>query len=77
MNENYDKSLVKFIEDPISKISSYSLIGIMTEWDEFKNYDWENIYKYMRKPAYIFDGRNILDKDKLKSIGFKYVGLGR
>ena len=77
LNENYDKSFVKFIEDPISNISSYSLIAIMTEWDEFKNYDWEDIYKKMKKPSFIFDGRNILDNVKMNEIGFKYVGLGR
>ena len=77
LNENYDKSLVKFIEDPILNISNYNLIAIMTEWDEFKDYDWKNIYEKMSKPAYIFDGRNILDKNKLESIGFKYIGLGR
>ena len=31
----------------------------------------------MNKPAYIFDGRNILDREKLESIGFNYIGLGR
>ena len=77
LNENYDKSLVKFIEDTISNISSYSLIAIMTEWDEFKNYDWNKIYSKIKKPAFIFDGRNILDSEKLKKIGFNYIGLGR
>ena len=77
LNENYDKSLVKFIEDPISNISSYSLIAIMTEWDEFKNYDWNKIYSKIKKPAFIFDGRNILEIKKIKKIGFNYIGLGR
>ena len=42
--KDYDKSLVNFIEEPFSNISEYNIIAIMTEWDEFKNYDWENIY---------------------------------
>ena len=33
----------------------------MTEWDEFIDYDWKKIYKKIKKPAYIFDGRNILE----------------
>ena len=49
----------------------------MTEWDEFKDYDWENIYKKTNKPTYIFDGRNILEIEKIKKIGFNYIGLGR
>ena len=77
LNENYDKSLVKFIEDPISNISNYNLIALMTEWEEFKNYDWNKIYSLIKKPAFIFDGRNILDLEKIKKIGFNYIGLGR
>ena len=68
---------MKFIEDPISNISNYNLIAIMTEWDEFKEYDWQYIYSKIKKPAFIFDGRNILDSEKIKKIGFNYIGLGR
>ena len=77
LNENYDKSLVRFIEDPVSNISNYNLIAILTEWDEFKEYDWQYIYSKIKKPAFIFDGRNILDIEKIKKIGFNYIGLGR
>jgi UDPglucose 6-dehydrogenase len=77
LNSNYDKSLIKFIKDPVSNISNYNLIAIMTEWDEFKNYDWQYIYSKIKKPAFIFDGRNILDVEKVKNIGFNYIGLGR
>ena len=77
LNQNYDKSLVKFIKNPNSNISNYNLITIMTEWDEFKNYDWENIYKKMKKPSFIFDGRNILNIEEMNKIGFNYSGLGR
>ena len=68
---------MKFIEDPISNISNYNLIAIMTEWDEFKIYDWGKIFKAINKPAFIFDGRNILDFEEIKKIGFNYFGLGR
>ena len=77
LNENYDKSLVKFIEDPLQNISSYNLVAIMTEWDEFKEYDWQYIYSKIKKPAFIFDGRNILNVEKIKKIGFNYTGIGR
>jgi UDPglucose 6-dehydrogenase len=49
----------------------------MTEWDEFRSYDWKSIFKEIKKPAYIFDGRNILDSEIIKKIGFNYLGLGR
>ena len=51
-------------------------IAILTEWDEFKAYDWQRIYDNMQKPAFIFDGRNVLDKKELETIGFIYKGIG-
>ena len=51
-------------------------IAILTEWDEFKDYDWQRIYENMQKPAFIFDGRNLLDRKKLTEIGFIYHGIG-
>ena len=49
----------------------------MTEWDEFKSYDWQKIYDQMKKPAFIFDGRNILDKTEMTEIGFEYSSIGK
>lgn len=51
-------------------------IAILTEWDEFLSYDWQKIYDSMQKPAFIFDGRNILNAKELGSIGFNYRGIG-
>jgi UDPglucose 6-dehydrogenase len=50
---------------------------VITEWDEFKAYDWQKIYDNMLKPAFVFDGRNILDQAALESIGFIYKAVGR
>ena len=74
---NYEKSSVKFDEEPFLNISEYNIIAIMTEWDEFKAFDWDIIYKKIKKPAFIFDGRNILNSKNIKKIGFNYIGLGR
>lgn len=51
-------------------------IAVLTEWDEFKAYDWQKIYDNMLKPAFVFDGRNILNKEELEKIGFIYQGIG-
>lgn len=51
-------------------------IAVLTEWDEFKTLDWQRIYNNMKKPAFVFDGRNILDKNKLTEIGFQFYGIG-
>ena len=52
-------------------------VTVMTEWDEFKAYDWKKIYEVMQKPAFVFDGRNILDHEHLKEIGFIVYALGK
>jgi UDPglucose 6-dehydrogenase len=52
-------------------------IAVLTEWDVFKTYDWESIYSNMYKPAFVFDGRNILDVQKLAAIGFQVKSIGK
>ena len=52
-------------------------VCIMTEWEEFKTYDWEAIYSVMQKPAFVFDGRLILDHQKLRDIGFIVYAIGK
>ena len=52
-------------------------VAIVTEWDEFKRLDYAKIFEAMEKPAFVFDGRNILDLGKLKSIGFRVAGIGK
>ena len=42
----------------------------------FKSYDWQRIYNRMQKPAFVFDGRNILNKELLEKIGFIYNAIG-
>ena len=51
-------------------------IAVLTEWEEFNDYDWQAIFNNMQKPAFLFDGRNLLDKNKLENIGFIYQGIG-
>lgn len=62
--------------DPYEACAGAHAIAVLTEWDEFKSYDWERIYANMNKPAFIFDGRNLLDREKLTTIGFKYQAIG-
>jgi len=52
-------------------------LATLTEWDEFKTLDFQRIYKSMAKPAFVFDGRNILDHDKLREIGFEVHAIGK
>lgn len=69
--------LVKSYDNPYEAIKDAHAVAIMTEWDEFKTYDWKKIYDQMKKPAFIFDGRNILDKAEMTKIGFEYSSIGQ
>ncbi|WP_417939600.1 UDP-glucose 6-dehydrogenase [Flavobacterium sp. RS13.1] len=73
-SENADAILT--FEDPYEACRDAHAIAILTEWDEFIKYDWQRIYDSMKKPAFIFDGRNILNVKELKSIGFVYNAIG-
>ncbi len=73
-DENRD--LLNAFDDPYEACKGAHAIAILTEWDEFKSYDWQRIYDNMLKPAQIFDGRNILDKDALTAIGFQVKRVG-
>lgn len=64
-------------KDHNEALNNSHAIAILTEWDEFKTYEWQKIYKKMYKPAFVFDGRNILDKTVLKQIGFEFKGIGK
>jgi UDPglucose 6-dehydrogenase len=63
--------------DPYDACDGSHAIAVMTEWDEFKTYDYNKIYESMAKPAFIFDGRNILDHAKLREIGFEVHAIGK
>jgi UDPglucose 6-dehydrogenase len=63
--------------EPLLAIENAHAIAIITEWDEFKTYDWKKIFKSMKRPAFIFDGRNILNAGQMKEIGFQYRGIGK
>lgn len=67
---------VEVVEDPYEAAKGSHAIAVMTEWDEFKTYDWQRIYDNMLKPAHIFDGRNLLDKQQLRDIGFQVHAIG-
>jgi UDPglucose 6-dehydrogenase len=63
-------------KDPYLVCKDAHAVAILTEWDEFKTYDWQKIYDNMLKPAFVFDGRNLLDKKEMEAIGFTYAAVG-
>ena len=75
-NEIDNMNGVLVIEDPYKVCENAHAIAVLTEWDEFKTYDWQRIYDSMLKPAFVFDGRNLLNKEELEKIGFVYQSIG-
>ncbi len=73
-----NKKQLEVFENPYEAMKNTHGIAILTEWDEFKNYDWGKIYRGMKKPAFLFDGRGLMDKNEMEKIGFVYykIGLG-
>ncbi|PSN57907.1 UDP-glucose 6-dehydrogenase [Blattella germanica] len=71
------KSSIKIHNDPYSATMGTHAIVVCTEWDEFMALDYQRIYKDMMKPAHIFDGRKILDHDRLIKIGFQVQTIGK
>lgn len=71
------RSLVTVHSDPYAAMQAAHATAILTEWDEFKTYDWQKVYDGMLKPAFIFDGRNIVDSNSLKSMGFSVYNIGK
>ncbi len=72
--ENMDKGAI-MAESPYKALDGADLMVLVTEWSEFYDLDFEKIKKSMAG-ANIIDGRNILDKQKLQKMGFKYTGIG-
>ncbi len=70
-------SNVSYIEDPYKAASGCHAIAVVTEWELYRDVDFEKIYRSMIKPAFIFDGRNILDHKKLFEIGFNVFPIGK
>jgi len=77
-NESGDnKSVVNIHSDPYEAAKGTHALVICTEWDEFKTYDYQRMYDSMLKPAFVFDGRKILDHSSLAKIGFHVETIGK
>ena len=74
--EAVNEKHIDYQQNPYEVCRNAHAIAVLTEWDEFKDYDWQKIYDSMLKPAFVFDGRNILNAEKLTKIGFQYQAIG-
>lgn len=68
---------VEVCNDPYAAAKDAHAIVVLTEWDAFRNLDFQKIYDSMFKPAFVFDGRRVLDIEVLKNIGFEAYSIGK
>ncbi|CAA0830019.1 UDP-glucose 6-dehydrogenase 2 [Striga hermonthica] len=65
------------VRDAYEATKDAHAVCILTEWNEFKELDFQRIYDNMQKPAFVFDGRNMVDASKLREIGFIVYSIGK
>nr|CAD2148490.1 unnamed protein product [Meloidogyne enterolobii] len=68
--------LITICNCPYKAAEKAHAIVILTEWDEFKELDYKELFSLMKKPACLFDGRRIVDQEKLRKIGFRVFVVG-
>lgn len=71
-----NRRLLTVVSEPHQALTGAHAVAILTEWDEFKQYDWAKIKEAMKKPAFVFDGRKILDRKQLEGFGYQYYAIG-
>ena len=67
---------IEYTEDPYEAARGAHAIAVMTEWEQYRGLDYGRIFDSMEKPAFVFDGRNILDHTKLFDLGFSVYPIG-
>jgi UDPglucose 6-dehydrogenase len=71
-----NRARVRVVNTPyVASIEAHA-VAVLTEWDEFKELNWKRIYNDMLKPAFLFDGRRILDRKTKEKIGFEFYSIG-
>jgi UDPglucose 6-dehydrogenase len=68
---------ITYEPDPYAAARNAHAIAILTEWPQYTQLDYERIYQSMVKPAFVFDGRNLLDHKKLYELGFNVYPIGK
>ncbi|HPB15492.1 MAG TPA: nucleotide sugar dehydrogenase [Smithellaceae bacterium] len=73
----HEKGVIRYVEDPYKAATGCHALAVMTDWEAYRKLDYRKIYKSMVKPAFLFDGRNIVDHRKCFEIGFNVFPIGK
>merc|ERR1712241_806198 len=76
-NMQVDESRLIFAKSAQEAVDGAHALVVLTEWDEFKTYPYREFYAMMMKPAFIFDGRSILNHTELEDVGFEVHAIGK
>jgi len=68
---------IVFESDPYAAAAGADAVVVLTDWKQFKELDYRRVHSVMRRPAFLFDGRNCLDSLELRKIGFSVYGIGK
>lgn len=71
-----NRQAVTVVNDAMQACKGAHAIAVLTEWDEFRELDWQKVYDNMLKPAFLFDGRRLLRPDTKREIGFEFYAIG-
>ena len=75
--KEYNQERIQISKSVEETVQDAHAIVILTEWDCFKNLDYAKIFASMQKPAFLFDGRNLLDLKQMQKLGFEAYGIGK
>ena len=75
-SDEENRKMLKVVKSPMEACKDAHAIAVLTEWDEFKQLNWKEIYNCMLKPAFLFDGRRLLERKTKEEIGFKFYAIG-
>lgn len=75
-SDEENRRLVTVVKDPMEACKDAHAIAVLTEWDEFKQLNWQEVYDNMLKPAFLFDGRRLLERKNKEKIGFQFYAIG-
>ncbi|MEW6752888.1 MAG: UDP-glucose 6-dehydrogenase [Candidatus Latescibacterota bacterium] len=68
---------VEWCASPYEAAEGAHALAVLTEWDQFRDLDFQRIRSLMHQPAFVFDGRNVLDLPRLQQLGFRVFGIGK
>jgi UDPglucose 6-dehydrogenase len=77
MGEEQLRERVRCVEDPYAAAAGAHAVAVLTEWDEFRGLDFGRVVGGMQRPAFVFDGRNILPHGKLRELGAEVHAVGK